>query len=376
MDSIIDHILSNNYELPTLVLDISKLDQNYYDFIEGMPTAHIHYAVKANPEPAILERLNMLGSKFDAASLGEINLCIAAGADPSHISFGNTVKYTSHIAAAYSLGVTLYAADAEEELMKIATYAPNSRVYIRVLVENSQAEWPLSRKFGCSTQMALSLLHKAKSLGLIPYGLSFHVGSQTRHPEMWFDCLEMISRIWHVAIHQGINLSLLNIGGGFPSYYGVPITNAKEYGITLSKKIYQLFPNLEYLMVEPGRSMVANLGMIAATVLLVSKKNINDTHRWVYLNVGRFNGLAETECEAIKYQFVVPSKLNSELSKCVIAGPTCDSADVMYEKYKVDLPVDLCNNDRIIIKNTGAYTTTYSTISFNGFEPLAVVKIN
>jgi ornithine decarboxylase len=376
MNSIINHIIENQFDTPTLVLSINQVVENYQKFVEGMPAAHVHYAVKANPEPKLLRKLNELGSKFDAASIREIELCLEAGAPPEHISFGNTVKYTSHITQAFNLGIRLFAADAEEELAKIAEYAPGSRVFIRILVENSQAEWPLSRKFGCRSDMALQLLHRAKDLGLTPEGLSFHVGSQTRHPEMWFDCLEMVSKIWAIARYQGIELSLLNIGGGFPSYYGTPITDPVEYGRVLTEKISSLFPGLQYLMAEPGRGMVANIGMIACRTLLVSKKSASDEHRWVYLNIGRFNGLAETESEAIKYQLIVPAKMNSEMTKCIVAGPTCDSADVLYETNKVDMPVDLCNNDLVIIKNTGAYTTTYSTIAFNGFEPLKVVVLD
>jgi ornithine decarboxylase len=125
-------------------------------------------------------------------------------------------------------------------------------------------------------------------------------------------------------------------------------------------------------MAEPGRGLVGNAGAIAAEVLLVSRKHEEDPVRWVYLNIGKFSGLAETEEEAIKYQFLIPGKEHSETSPCIVAGPTCDSADVLYEKNQVQLPVDLKSGDRIIIKTCGAYTSTYSSVAFNGFEPLSV----
>lgn len=370
-----DYIRSNTFEYPTLVLSLKNLETNYRTFHQGLPSCHVHYAVKANPHPEILAALSSMGCKFDAASAGEIRLCLEAGARPADISFGNTVKRKQDIRLAYEYGIDLFAADSYEEIEKIAECAPGSRVFIRILVKSSEAEWPLSRKFGCSSSMVPSLMLHAKQLGLKPVGLSFHVGSQTRHPHMWLDTLDYVSAVWDRCRDEGFDLHLLNAGGGFPSYYGVEITEPVEYGMILDKEIRKRFDGIEYLMFEPGRGMVANLGSIAAEVLLVSHKTEGDPIRWVYLNVGRFSGLAETEAEAIKYRFVVPGKEKHEKSDCIIAGPTCDSADVLYEHHKVPLPVDLCSGDKIIIDNTGAYTTTYSSIAFNGFPPLKVILI-
>lgn len=375
MNKLEQHIRSNQFDRPTLVLDIDQVGVNYCELSAGMPDAHIHYAVKSNPHPLVLEKLVSLGSKFDAASMGEIESCLAAGAKPEHISFGNTVKRWQDIEYAYANQIDLFAADAEEELEKIARHAPNSRVFIRVLIGQTEAEWPLSRKFGCDPAMALALMGYAKILGLTPVGISWHIGSQTKHPEMWYDTLELMGNLWDEASMHGYELSLVNIGGGFPTYYGVEITPPQEYGKKLMDRVRKQFPGAEYIMVEPGRGLVGSAGCIAAEVLLVSKKTSMDVIKWVYLNIGRFSGLAETEGEAIKYQFVVPGKESSNLMKCILAGPTCDSADVLYEKNKVSLPIDIAHGDVLIIKNCGAYTSTYSTIAFNGFPPLEVVTI-
>lgn len=370
-----DFIKSNTFDEPKLILCLNKLRKNYEEFKAGMPEVKVHYAVKANPHPAILQKLHKLGSSFDAASIGEIGQLIELGVKPWKISFGNTVKSIPAIKAAHMLGINLFAADSEQELEKIALGAPGARVYIRLLVRSTEAEWPLSRKFGCSSSMVVPLLDKAAALGLRPVGLSFHVGSQTRHPHMWLDILDIVSSIWVDGRAEGHDLHLLNIGGGFPSYYGVDITDPITYGRTLQQEIDKRFDGVEYLMAEPGRSMVANLGSIAAEVLLVSHKTEGDPVRWVYLNIGRFSGLAETEEEAIKYRIFVPGKDHEDKSECILAGPTCDSADVMYEDHKVLLPNSLRYGDKVIIDNTGAYTLTYSTVNFNGFPPLKAVLI-
>lgn len=375
LNKILSHIRSKTYERPTLIIDVDRVEENYTRLKTGMPYAHIHYAVKANPHPEILKRLVSLGCKFDAASIGEIDMCLEAGAKPEHISFGNTVKRVQDIADAYAKGIRLFSADASDELTKIDMYAPGSDVFIRVLMRSTEAEWPLSRKFGCSSSMVIPLMHEAKEKGLNPVGLSFHVGSQTRHPHMWYDSLDSVAAIWHNAIEEGFNLTLLNIGGGFPAYYGVDITEAEEYGAAIMQAVQERFGDVEYIMAEPGRGMVGSAGAIAAEVLLVSRKHEEDPVRWVYLNLGRFHGLAETESEAIKYQFLTPDCASTDTSPCILAGPTCDSADVLYEDHKINLPNDLTFGDRVVILNCGAYTSTYSTVAFNGFPPLRVEHI-
>lgn len=370
-----NYIRDNSFEQPTLVLDLNNLKQNYTNFVEVFDNCNVHYAVKANPQRSILSALHSYGSKFDAASGGEIRMCLDVGAAPSDISFGNTIKRVSDIQYAYSMGVDLFAVDSFDEIDKLSIHAPGSRVFIRVIILETEADWPLSRKFGCHHDLVLPLAGHAKSRGLVPVGLSFHIGSQTKHPEMWTNTLDNISKLWKQCRSAGYDLRLLNIGGGFPSYYGVDITQPRQYNKILDTMIKKKFESVDYLIVEPGRAMVANLGAIAAEVLLVSQKSLSDHTKWVYLNIGRFSGLAETEQEAIKYQITVLGKEKDPTSGYILAGPTCDSADVMYEKHKILLPTTIQTGDKVIINNTGAYTTTYSSIAFNGFPPLQVVEI-
>lgn len=371
---VLEFIRSNDFDRATLVLDADIVAQNYCDLSAGLGHAKIHYAVKANPHPAVIKRLVELGSSFDAASRGEIELCLAQGAAPAGISFGNTIKRPSDIAFAFSAGVRIFAVDAEAEIDKLALHAPGCEVYLRVIVEASEADWPLTRKFGCAGDKSLDLLAYAQSCGLRPIGLSFHVGSQTRRSEMWTATLDQVASIWAKAKGAGFPLELLNIGGGFPAYYGTEIEDPTAYARGVMALIHARFGHVPRIMAEPGRGLVASSGMIATEALLVSKKSDADLHRWVYLSVGRFSGLAETEGEAIRYQFVTDHD-NDDLGPCILAGPSCDSADVLYEKRPVSLPMQLRSGDQIIIRNCGAYTSSYSSVGFNGFPPLDVVVI-
>ena len=367
-------IRENTFDRPTLVLDVDRVEEQYHALKTGLGHARIHYAVKANPAREIIERLVDLGSGFDAASRAEIELCLSLGARPDHISFGNTVKKVRDIEFAFHAGVTLFVADAEEELEKIAEFAPGAQVYIRLIVDASEADWPLSRKFGCARDKAIALLDMARDLGLDPVGFSFHVGSQTKRATMWTTTLDQVAAVWKAAKEAGHDLSLLNIGGGFPAYYGEEIEGPTPYARKVMELIEARFGDVAHVMAEPGRGLVAEAGMIAAEVLLVSKKSDNDLHRWVYLDIGKFSGLAETMDEAIRYQFTT-DRDHEAMGPCILAGPSCDSADVLYEKRPVELPLGLKSGDRFLIRNCGAYTSTYASIGFNGFPPLDVVVI-
>ncbi|MEZ5722556.1 MAG: type III PLP-dependent enzyme [Paracoccaceae bacterium] len=367
-------IASYEVDRPTLFIDVERVAEQYHALKRGLGFAHIHYAVKANPTREIIERLVAEGSHFDAASRGEIELCLSQGAEPQHISFGNTIKKPADIRFAWNIGVTLFAADAAEELEKIAENAPGAEVYIRVLVENSMADWPLSRKFGCRETMVPDLFARAIELGLTPLGLSFHVGSQTRKAEMWAPVLDQVAEIWRDLQARGYAPTLLNIGGGFPAFYGDPVETPTSYASQVMALVTERFGAVARVMAEPGRGMVAEAGAILAEVVLVSKKSDDDTHRWVYLDIGRFSGLAETEGEAIRYQFATARDFDAA-GPCILAGPSCDSADVLYEKRPVLLPLTLRAGDKVVIRNTGAYTSAYSSVGFNGFPPLDVVVI-
>jgi len=368
------YIRSHNFDRPTLVVDTQIVARQYQALKAGLGRAQIHYALKANPAREVMETLIEQGSHFDAASRGEIELCLSLGAAPEMISYGNTIKRASDIAFAHQVGITLFAADAEEELEKLAEHAPGAEVFIRLLADCAEADWPLSRKFGCAPDKALGLLDYARSLGLKPVGFSFHVGSQTRRASMWHDTLDQIAEIWHSAQAAGHGLDLLNIGGGFPAFYGEAIDHPTNYAREVMAQVEQRFGDVPRIIAEPGRGLVADAGMIAAEVVLVSRKSETDMHRWVYLDIGKFSGLAETMDEAIRYQFVT-NRDHEPTGPCILAGPSCDSVDVMYEVRPVNLPLGLKSGDRVLIRNCGAYTSTYASVGFNGFPPLDVVCI-
>jgi len=362
-------------EGPCLVVDLDVVRDNYQAFAKALPDTRVFYAVKANLAPEVLSLLASLGSCFDTASVTEIEMVLAAGATPDRISYGNTIKKERDIARAYALGVRTFAVDSIPEVEKVARAAPGSRVFCRFLFDCAGAEWPLSRKFGCEPTMAVDVLEHAHRLGLEPYGVSFHVGSQQRNQHAWDRALASAAAVFRECGERGINLSMVNLGGGFPTKYLKNVPTVKTYGTAIFRALRKHFGNaIPETIIEPGRGMVGNAGIIEAEVVLVSKKSAEDEVRWVYLDIGKFGGLAETMDESIRYPIKTPRD-GDELGACVIAGPTCDSADVLYERDPYQLPVSLEIGDKVLIEGTGAYTATYSSVAFNGFSPLKTVHI-
>jgi ornithine decarboxylase len=360
---------------PCLVVDLDVVRDNYLSFAKALPDTRVFYAVKANPAPEVLTLLAKLGSSFDIASVSEVELVLAAGATPDRISFGNTIKKERDIARAYELGVRLFAVDCKAEVEKVARAAAGSRVFCRFLHDCDGAEWPLSRKFGCDPTMAADVLEHAHRLGLVPYGVSFHVGSQQRNTGAWDRALASAAAIFRECGERGIQLTMVNLGGGFPTRYLKKVPAVKMYGAAIFQGLRKHFGNaIPETVIEPGRGMVGNAGVIEAEVVLVSRKSESDPVRWVYLDIGKFGGLAETMDESIRYP-IRTLRDGGKVAPCVIAGPTCDSADVLYEKEPYLLPVSLEIGDKVLIEGTGAYTATYSSVAFNGFPPLKTYHI-
>jgi ornithine decarboxylase len=355
---------------PCLVVDLAMVEQNYLALARSLEPAQMFYSVKANPAPEVIRLLARLGASFDAASPGEIDLCLAHGVDSARLSYGNTIKKEGDIAYAYEKGVRLFAFDAESEIEKLARAAPGSRVFCRVLVDNEGAEWPLSRKFGCSPGMAVELLVHAKARGLDACGISFHIGSQQTDVTQWDKVLGQIARLWAELRARGVDARLINLGGGFPSRYHQDVPSNEDYGAAVIAAVRKHFDGrMPELIVEPGRAVVGDAGVIESEVVLISTKDLGEQTRWVYLDVGKFSGLVETMDEAIKYRLRTPHD-GGATGPVVLAGPTCDSVDILYEKTTYRLPLSLKEGDKVRILSCGAYTTTYSTVGFNGFAPL------
>jgi ornithine decarboxylase len=362
---------ADQQETPFVVIDKQTIANSYDQLVNCFPFAKIYYAVKANPATEITELLRDKGSNFDIASIYELDKVMKTGVSAERISYGNTIKKARDIRYFYDKGVRLFATDSEADLRNIAKAAPGSKIYVRILTEGStSADWPLSRKFGCNPDMALDLLILAKQLKLVPYGISFHVGSQQRDIDVWDAAIAKVKVIFErLKEEDGITLQMINMGGGFPANYIQRTNDLETYAEEITRFLKEDFGDeLPEIILEPGRSLIANAGILVSEVVLIARKSRTAVERWIYTDVGKFSGLIETMDESIK--FPIWTERKGEMEEVIIAGPTCDSADIMYENYKYGLPLNLAAEDRLYWLSTGAYTTSYSAVEFNGFPPL------
>ncbi|MBI2705204.1 MAG: type III PLP-dependent enzyme [Actinobacteria bacterium] len=356
-------------------MDLGIVEDRYRSLTGGLPGTTVNYALKANSEVEVVELLADLGASFDVASPAEIDLCLKVGVEPDRISYGNTLKKEGDIAGAFERGVTTFAFDSEGELAKLARAAPGASVFCRLLTSGAGADWPLNRKFGCDVAMAIELLTGAATLGLDPCGVSFHVGSQQREPQQWDVAIRDAAIVFGALRDAGSPLRLLNLGGGFPADYLGERPPLAAYTAAIGESLERHFgTDQAETVIEPGRYVVADAGVLHTEVVLVSRKSSHDDHRWVYLDTGVFGGLAETLDEAIKYPIITSRDADRAAGEArgpvVLAGPTCDSIDVLYEHHRYELPLSLAPGDTVTFLSAGAYTKAYCTDGFNGFFPL------
>ena len=275
---------------PCLVLDVDRVEENFRALQRALPLARIYYAVKANPARPVLERLVRLGSSFDAASYEEVAGCLDAGARPEAISFGNTIKKASAIRAAFAArrdAVRLRFAPRSWRSWR--EHAPGARVYCRILVENEGADWPLSRKFGTTVENARELMLRAGEMGLDPYGLSFHVGSQQTTTRAYEVAIAKVAMLFTDLTEAGVNLRMMNLGGGFPTRYRDPVPEIDQFGDAIMTAMTEHFGNaLPEMLIEPGRFIVGDAGLVSAEVVLVSRR---DPERSGALGVSRHRPL-------------------------------------------------------------------------------------
>ncbi|UOZ04705.1 type III PLP-dependent enzyme [Amycolatopsis sp. WQ 127309] len=352
---------------PCLVVDTDVVAARAAEVRAAFPGALIRYAVKANPAPPVLDALVAAGIGFDVAGPAEVARCLERGADPADLAYGNPIKKARDIAFAYERGVREFTSDAPADVDNLGRHAPGSAVSIRVVLDAPDSVTPFGRKFGCDPAEALDLVLRAAELGLRP-GIAFHVGSQQPDPLAWEIGIATAAKLAAEAAAQGVPVTRLNLGGGFATAHRTGVPPLATYAATIASALDTHFPDgRPELLLEPGRALVADAGLLRTEVVLVADRG---ERRWVYLDIGRYNGLAEAENEAIAYRFEPVGRPAGPAGPVVLAGPTCDGDDVLYQRTPYELPLSLCAGDRLDLPGTGAYTASYASVEFNGIEPL------
>ena len=351
-------------ETPTLLLDMEGIKKRYEEILKHMPNFKIYYAVKANDHINVIKALAEKGAGFEVASSEELRKVISLKVEPERVISSNPVKPEEFIDYAYSVGVNRFCVDSFTEVDKIARIAKRARVYVRLVVPNEGSDWPLSKKFGVDVDIALDILEYARERGLVPYGITFHVGSQCNNYRNWFIAIRKSSELWERAKSRGFKLQMLNMGGGIPVKYTYEALRVEDIAYYIKGLLQKFFPHPPYeLQMEPGRGLVGDQGIMVAKVIGKAKRN---DENWLYIDTGVFNGLAEA-LGGIRYPFYLDRE--GELKEWTIGGVSCDSMDVIAKMVALPEPEI---GDYLYILSTGAYTTVYAS-NFNGFPVPKVV---
>src|SRR5262245_39119912 len=254
---------------PFMLIRRGVLERQFQRFRKCLPEVMPYYAIKANPHPKVIQTFIKLGAGFDVASAAEMKQVLSLGAPRDKIIFANTVKSAEDIAAARRRQVRLMTFDNEPELYKIAEHYPGAHVVLRIKVGNEGSLVNLSLKFGADAEDAHLILRKAQSLGLVPTGISFHVGSQSKNVENYLQALEISAHIFDQAEEDGLALRIMDIGGGFPiQHFDNEIgVNFERMAMQIRKQIRQLFDKKVQFIAEPGRFMVGPAGILVTQVI-------------------------------------------------------------------------------------------------------------
>ena len=357
---------------PFLAVDPALVSAKVQALRAALPGVQPFYAVKCNPEPAVLQAVAAAGGSFEIASAGEWEILSALGVDAADVLYSNPVKPAGHIAATAAAGVWRFAVDSAGEVDKVAREAPGAAVHVRVAVDDTDSVFPLSRKFGVTPDRAVDLLRRARARGLQPYGLTFHVGSQCSTPAAWTRAVGSLAGAMSTLAQDGITLTMLDLGGGLPAWYGSAVPGVEEVAEAVERGLRLLPYRPALLAAEPGRHVVAEAAVMVYTVIGRERRGDRE---WLYLDVGGYHGMIETQQTAGGWEYPLWTSRSAGPAGTVpyvVTGPTCDSADTMF--HDVELPADLAEGDRVHIGSTGAYTLSYAS-SFNGFPPPATVVL-
>ncbi|HYG76203.1 MAG TPA: type III PLP-dependent enzyme [Planctomycetota bacterium] len=352
---------------PLLILDKSRLIEEYKRFRRLLPRVQLYYAIKSNPHPDVIKTFRDLGACYDVASEGEMRHVLNQGVAPERIIFANTIKRPEALEFCRKQKINFVTFDNEPELYKIAKHAPGCRVLARMKVSNLGSIVELSLKFGADQDQILPMLVKAKSLGLKPEGISFHVGSQCTNFENYERAFEAAAHIMREARAKNIPFNIVDIGGGMPiRHFDSDSVTIETFARQMRQELDRLFPKDVQIIAEPGRALVGPAGMLITRVV---GRAIRNNKNYYYLDdgvYGDFSGIVFDHC---KYQFKTIKRGQKFAS--ILAGPTCDSFDTI--SLSEELP-ELDVGDVVYVPNIGAYSCA-SALTFNGIPPAKVLVV-
>jgi ornithine decarboxylase len=353
---------------PLLIIDCQRIREQYRKLHRALPGVDLHYALKPLPHPSVVETIVELGGWLDLATTGETQLVTQLGIDPARCIHTHPIKRDIDIRNAMHLGVKIFVADNPDEVRKFENYRDETELLLRVSFRSPGAVVDLSRKFGCDPEDLLDLARLARKLGVTVRGLSFHVGSQAADPSKHVEAIEVCSKLMAQARKEKLGaFDILDIGGGYPIEYGQKVADISRFCAPIRAALAKLPARIRKIA-EPGRFICGPAAIGVASVMGRAKR---EGHWWYYLDDGLYGSYSGQLFDHAKYP-VESLKEGGEKFPSVLAGPTCDSIDVIAENLM--LP-QLKAGDLIVGRAMGAYTWA-SASEFNFFPKATVVSVN
>jgi ornithine decarboxylase len=360
-------LLSQTYPTPFLVLSPSRIIKSISILRKNLPGVKIFYAMKSNPNNAILQIIKNLVDGIDVASYGESSICREVGISSDNIIHTNPIKKETDLECSVTQGIKWFVIDNMEEIKKIKKLAPCSNLLLRIAINNPHCMVNLSAKFGAQEHEILPMLKSARSKGLNVRGISFHVGSQCTEPNTYYNALKYVRKIFNDANTAGFTFDTIDVGGGFPISYKDALPTLSQFCTVLRKGLREFFPyDLNFLM-EPGRCISGGCITLVTRVIGRAKRN---GITWYYVDDGVYGAFSGKLFDKCDYRLV--SNRPGSLEECIVAGPTCDSIDIVAHNQK--LP-KLAVGDLLLAPGMGAYTIASAT-SFNGFAPPRTIVLH
>ncbi|MCL5290309.1 MAG: type III PLP-dependent enzyme [Bacillota bacterium] len=357
--------LAERYTTPFLVLSLDQVEYNYRFLQQHLPGVNVFYAMKSNPEPQLINKLAELGSSFDVASDGEIYALSEMGIAPERMVYANPVKTARGLTAAKEVGVRQFTFDSASEIDKIADFIPGATVLLRIRIDNTASLVDLNKKFGADAGEAIGLLRRAKERGLDAAGLCFHVGSQNTSSEAYLNALSVSRHIFDSAALEGMQLRILDIGGGFPIPTGDLNVDMQAMLEQIQRPLAKFFPNTE-IWAEPGRFIS---GTTMNLVTRVIGTQVRSGNQWYFLDEGLYGTFSGILFDHWEYELETSKSKKGPEIEATFAGPSCDSLDVVARNRKT---VSLEMDEVVLVPNCGAYSSASST-TFNGFAKAEVL---
>jgi ornithine decarboxylase len=360
--------LAAQFGSPLFVIDCERLRRQYCALAQALPGVDLHYALKPLPDRTVVQVLAREGASFDLATNGEVDLVRDAGIPPSRCIHSHPIKRGSDIRHALDCGVKTFVVDNAEEIAKFDACRRRVRLLLRISFRNPDTLIDLSRKFGCDADAAVGLVEFAAKRGIKVVGFSFHAGSQLVRPDKYVEAIGTCGRLIAEARSRGFPLETLDIGGGFPIDYREPVPAIAGYCAPIRAAIARLPQGLR-LIAEPGR-FIAGPAVIAISTVMGRARR--EGRWWYYLDDGIYGTFSGQLYDKMHFPIEPLAAPDRPREPCVIAGPTCDSLDVIAE----DLPMPVLETgERMLARQIGAYTMATAT-DFNFFPRAKVIAVN